>query len=91
MRRIAALQFLAVINMGFNNAFTVLPILAVERGVFYRERAAFYYNSIVYGLAQGDVELPFLVVQSAMYTVIVYFMVHLEYDAGTRQMCHKHV
>lgn len=36
VNRIAGLQFLAVINLGFNNAFTVLPILSVERGVFYR-------------------------------------------------------
>ena len=63
VNRIAAMQFLAVINLGFNNAFTVQPILAVERGVFYRERAAYYYNSISYGLAQGDVEIPFLIVQ----------------------------
>ena len=63
VKRIAALQFLAVFNMGFNNAFTVQPILAVERGVFYRERAAYYYNSVTYALAQGDVEIPFLIVQ----------------------------
>lgn len=63
VRRIAGLQFLAVINMGYNNAFVVLPILAVERGVFYRERAAHYYSSIPYALAQADVEVPFVFVQ----------------------------
>ena len=40
VERTVALQYVAVIMLGFNNAFTILPILAVERGVFYRERAA---------------------------------------------------
>ena len=80
--RIVALQYVAVIMLGFNNAFTILPVLAIERGVFYRERAAGYYASLAYGLAQGDVEIPFLLVQSIIYTVIFYFMVHLEYSAG---------
>ena len=80
--RIVALQYVAVIMLGFNNAFTILPVLAVERGVFYRERAAGYYASLAYGLAQGDVEIPFLLLQSIVYTVIFYFMVHLEYSAG---------
>ena len=83
--RIVALQYVAVIMLGFNNAFTILPVLAVERGVFYRERAAGYYSTLAYGLAQGDVEIPFLLLQSVIYTVIFYFMVHLEYSAGECQ------
>ncbi|KAK9861986.1 hypothetical protein WJX84_003567 [Apatococcus fuscideae] len=80
--RTVALQYVAVIMLGFNNAFTILPVLAVERGVFYRERAAGYYASLAYGLAQGDVEIPFLLLQSTLYSVIFYFMVHLEYSAA---------
>ncbi len=82
VERTVALQYVAVIMLGFNNAFTILPILAVERGVFYRERAAGYYATLSYALAQGDVEVPFLIVQSTIYSVIFYFMVHLENNAG---------
>lgn len=47
-----------------------------------RERYAGLYASIPYAVAQGTVEIPYLLVQSALFSVIVYFMLHLETDAG---------
>jgi hypothetical protein len=38
--------------LGVNNASTVQPVVAVERGVSYRERAAGTYSAIPYAIAQ---------------------------------------
>ena len=51
-----------------------------------RERYAGLYASIPYAIAQGDVEVPYLLVQSALFSAIVYFMIHFEFTAGDAQM-----
>ena len=38
--RIIASQYLACLILGFTNAATVQPVIAIERPVFYRERGA---------------------------------------------------
>ena len=38
--RIIASQYLASLILGFTNAATVQPVIAIERPVFYRERGA---------------------------------------------------
>ena len=47
-----------------------------------RERYAGLYASIPYAIAQGTVEIPYLLIQSGLYSVIVYFMIHFEITAG---------
>ncbi|KAM2061392.1 hypothetical protein ACFX1T_046458 [Malus domestica] len=49
----------AIIFIGVNNGSTVQPMVAVERTVFYRERAAGMYSALPYALAQVIVEIPF--------------------------------
>jgi hypothetical protein len=41
----------------------VMPLIGLERVVFYRERAASYYNPWAYGLVISLVELPYQIVQ----------------------------
>lgn len=45
-------MYSAVLFVGINNCSTVQPVVAVERTVFYRERAAGMYSSLPYALAQ---------------------------------------
>lgn len=45
-------MYAAVLFVGINNCSTVQPIVAVERTVFYRERAAGMYSALPYALAQ---------------------------------------
>lgn len=45
-------MYAAVLFVGFENSVTVQPVVAVERTVFYRERAAGMYSAIPYALAQ---------------------------------------
>lgn len=44
--------YASVLFLGVNNASTVQPIVAVERSVYYRERAAGMYAALSYGIAQ---------------------------------------
>ena len=45
-------MYAAVVFLGINNCTTVQPIVAIERTVFYRERAAGMYSALPYALAQ---------------------------------------
>jgi hypothetical protein len=44
--------YFAVAFVGFENCVTAQPIIAVERTVLYRERAAGMYSAIPYALSQ---------------------------------------
>ena len=44
--------YTAVMFLGVNNSSTVQPVIAIERTVFYRERAAGMYSAIPYAIAQ---------------------------------------
>lgn len=47
--------YAAVLFLGVNNSSTVQPVVAVERSVFYRERAAGMYSALPYAFAQVDI------------------------------------
>ncbi|XP_043709750.1 ABC transporter G family member 42-like [Telopea speciosissima] len=73
----AAVQF-----AGINNCTTVQPVVAIERTVFYRERAAGMYSALPYAIAQVVTEIPYVFVQTTYYTAIVYAMVSFEWTAA---------
>ncbi|KAF7849923.1 hypothetical protein BT93_L0124 [Corymbia citriodora subsp. variegata] len=72
-------MYVAVIFLGFQNASSVQPVVAVERTVFYRERAAGMYSALPYALAQVLIEVPYVVMQAILYGVIVYAMIGFEW------------
>lgn len=45
-------MYVAVLFVGINNCSTVQPVVAIERTVFYRERAAGMYSALPYAIAQ---------------------------------------
>ena len=53
-------MYTAVFFIGIQNSASVQPVVAVERTVFYRERAAGMYSALPYALAQ--------VIKSLFYT-----------------------
>ncbi|XP_076930284.1 ABC transporter G family member 39-like [Bidens hawaiensis] len=73
----ASVMFLGAINQN-----AVQPIVAVERTVFYRERAAGMYSSLPYALAQVTIELLYIVIQTSIYTIIFYPMIGFEWTSG---------
>ncbi|GJX49894.1 ABC transporter G family member 31 [Tanacetum coccineum] len=74
--------YTAVMFLGVNNSSTVQPVIAIERTVFYRERAAGMYSAIPYAIAQGLVETPYIAVQTISYGIITYFMINFERTMG---------
>ncbi|PRQ50790.1 putative iron-chelate-transporting ATPase [Rosa chinensis] len=71
-------MFTAVIFLGVQNATSVQPIVAIERTVFYREKAAGMYSALAYAFAQVMIELPYILVQAVVYGVITYLMIGFE-------------
>ncbi|KAJ0533807.1 putative ABC-type xenobiotic transporter [Helianthus annuus] len=75
-------MFAAVLFLGIQNASAVQPVVDVERTVFYRERAAGMYSALPYAFAQVLVEIPYVLVQTGVYSVIVYSMIGFEWTAA---------
>ncbi|KAL8153334.1 hypothetical protein V2J09_011094 [Rumex salicifolius] len=75
-------MYASVLFVGIDNCGTVQPVVAIERMVFYRERAAGMYSALPYAIAQVVVEIPYVFVQAAYYTLIVYAMVSFEWTAA---------
>jgi hypothetical protein len=45
-------MYTAVLFLGYQNVTSVQPVVAVERAVFYREKAAGMYSAFPYAFAQ---------------------------------------
>ncbi|GKV42059.1 hypothetical protein SLEP1_g49508 [Rubroshorea leprosula] len=75
-------MYAAVLFIGFQNSASVQPVVAVERTVFYRERAAGMYSAMPYAFGQVVIELPYILIQTVIYGVIVYAMIGFEWTAA---------
>ncbi|CAN1308011.1 ABC transporter G family member 39 [Linum perenne] len=75
-------MYAAVFFLGATNTSTVQPIVAVERTVFYRERAAGMYSALPYAFGQVTVEAIYIAVQTLLYHLILYTMIGFEWKAG---------
>ncbi|CAI7754317.1 unnamed protein product [Closterium sp. NIES-53] len=74
--------YTTAIFMAWNNSAAVQPLVAVERTVYYREKAAGLYGALPYAFAQGLIELPYVLVQTFLYCIITYALVQFEWTAG---------
>ncbi|XP_076904317.1 ABC transporter G family member 35-like [Bidens hawaiensis] len=81
LKTVIGAMYVAILFVGINNCQTVQPVVATERTVFYRERAAGLYSSLPYAMAQVIVEIPYVLLQATYYCVIVYSMVSFEWKA----------
>ncbi|XP_074275948.1 pleiotropic drug resistance protein 1-like [Silene latifolia] len=75
-------MYAAVLFIGVQNAASVQPVVAVERTVFYREKAAGMYSALPYAFAQALIEIPYIFVQALVYGLIVYAMIGFEWTAA---------
>ncbi|XP_022881531.1 ABC transporter G family member 32-like isoform X1 [Olea europaea var. sylvestris] len=73
-------MYAAVLFIGITNATSVQPVVYVERSVSYRERAAGMYSALPFAFAQVIVELPYVFVQSVIYSTIFYFLASFEWN-----------
>ncbi|KAJ4823603.1 hypothetical protein Tsubulata_026482 [Turnera subulata] len=65
-------MYIAVIFLGINNCTTVLPYVATERTVLYRENFAGMYSPWAYSFAQVTIEVPYVLLQAILYVAITY-------------------
>ncbi|XP_027349849.1 pleiotropic drug resistance protein 1-like isoform X2 [Abrus precatorius] len=72
-------MYAAVLLLGIKNANSAQPLVAVERTVFYREKAAGTYSALAYAFAQVLIELPYVLLQTVVYSIIVYSMIGFEW------------
>ncbi|KAL6661918.1 hypothetical protein ACP70R_001302 [Stipagrostis hirtigluma subsp. patula] len=68
--------------LGFMNCSILQPVVATERVVLYREKAAGMYSTMAYAIAQVSVELPYMLVQVLMFSAIVYPMIGFQLRAA---------
>ncbi|KAL4419611.1 hypothetical protein ABPG77_001665 [Micractinium sp. CCAP 211/92] len=62
---IAGVLFSSTLFVGISNCLSIQHLVAAQRTVFYRERAAGLYRVMPFALAQLLVEVPYLIVQAS--------------------------
>ncbi|GLT60908.1 hypothetical protein SLA2020_336480 [Shorea laevis] len=75
-------MYTAVLFIGVQNGMSVQPVVAIERTVFYRERAAGMYSALPYAIGQVVIELPYIFLQTVVYGFIVYAMMGFEWTVS---------
>lgn len=68
--------------LGFMNSNLLQPVVAIERVVLYREKAAGMYSTLAYVIAQVAIELPYMLVQVFIFAPIVYPMIGFQMRAA---------
>ncbi|XP_051151375.1 pleiotropic drug resistance protein 1-like [Andrographis paniculata] len=74
-------MYAAINFLGFQYGSTVQPVVAIERTVFYREKAAGMYSPLPYAFSQFLIEIPYIFSQSVVYGTIVYAMMGFDWTA----------
>ncbi|XP_052183660.1 pleiotropic drug resistance protein 2-like [Diospyros lotus] len=72
----------AVLFLGASNASAVQPVVAIERTVFYRERAAGMYSELPYAFSQVAIETIYVAIQTFVYSIILYSMIGYEWTGA---------
>ncbi|KAK7343909.1 hypothetical protein VNO77_13026 [Canavalia gladiata] len=74
LMNIVGALFCAIFFLGASNTTTVQPVVAIERTVFYRERAAGMYSALPYAIAQVAIECIYVAIQTLTFSLILYSM-----------------
>ncbi|KAL6533835.1 transcription factor [Orobanche hederae] len=73
-------MYAAINFLGFQYGSTVQPVVAIERTVFYREKAAGMYSALPYAFSQFLIEIPYVFVQSVVYCLVVFSMMGFDWS-----------
>ncbi|RLN03411.1 ABC transporter G family member 45 [Panicum miliaceum] len=79
---ILGIVYASALFLGFMNCSILQPVVGTERVVLYREKAAGMYSTMAYAIAQVSVELPYMLVQVLIFSLIVYPMIGFDLTAG---------
>ncbi|XP_024171768.2 pleiotropic drug resistance protein 1 isoform X3 [Rosa chinensis] len=75
-------MYAAVLFIGIQNSLSVQPVVHVERLVSYRETAAGMYSAFPFAFGQAVIEIPYTLIQTIIYGVIVYSMVGFDWTVS---------
>ncbi|KAK1380412.1 ABC-2 and Plant PDR ABC-type transporter family protein [Heracleum sosnowskyi] len=64
--------FIALQILGVTNCSSIIPVVATERTVLYREMFSGMYSSWAYSLAQVTIEFPYIFAQTLTFVIITY-------------------
>ncbi|KAJ6940744.1 hypothetical protein NC651_006771 [Populus alba x Populus x berolinensis] len=73
--------FIFIQFAGIANCSSVMPFVATERTIVYRERFAGMYSSWAYSSAQVVVEIPYLLLQALLFLIITYPAINFYWSA----------
>ncbi|EPS66000.1 pleiotropic drug resistance protein, partial [Genlisea aurea] len=73
-------MYAAIQSIGFQYCSSVQPLVAAERIVFYREGATGMYSALPYALSQFLIEIPYLLAQSILCSLILFSMIGLHWS-----------
>ncbi|XP_073127803.1 pleiotropic drug resistance protein 2-like isoform X2 [Henckelia pumila] len=74
-------MYAAVLFLGGTNTSAVQSVVAIERTVFYREKAAGMFSALPYAFAQVTVETIYVGIQTFVYSLLLYSMIGFEWGA----------
>ncbi|KAG6418675.1 hypothetical protein SASPL_120879 [Salvia splendens] len=74
-------MYAAVLFLGGTNTSAVQSVVAIERTVFYHERAAGMFSALPYAFAQVSVETSYIAVQTFLCSLLLYSMIGFEWGA----------
>ncbi|GAB2264161.1 hypothetical protein Droror1_Dr00026295 [Drosera rotundifolia] len=72
-------MYCAICFLGGANATIIQVVVAIERTVFYRERAAGMYSAFPYAFAQVAIEIVYIVFQTVLYVILIFPMLGFEW------------
>ncbi|XP_050235153.1 ABC transporter G family member 39-like [Mercurialis annua] len=75
-------MYTAIFFLGAANTSSVQPVVAIERTVFYREKAAGMYSALPYAFAQAAIEVIYVAIQTLIYCLILFSMIGFEWKVG---------
>eukprot|EP01034_Spumella_vulgaris_P047202 gene47202-biopygen305 len=78
-----AVIFLTVLFVGYVACSSVIPVILSERPAFYREQFSEIYNVKIYTLCSTLVEVPYIIVCSALFVIPFFFIVGFDKDGTT--------
>ncbi|XP_021845699.1 ABC transporter G family member 39 isoform X2 [Spinacia oleracea] len=75
-------MYSAVLFLGGTNTAAVQAVVSTERTIFYREKAARMYSTLPYTFSQVAIEAIYNVIQTFVYTLLLYVMIGFEWNIG---------
>uniref|UniRef100_A0A803MQJ2 ABC transporter domain-containing protein n=1 Tax=Chenopodium quinoa TaxID=63459 RepID=A0A803MQJ2_CHEQI len=76
------IMFSTILFLGGTSALNVQAVVASERAIFYREKAARMYSALPFTLAQLAIEAIYVAIVNFVYCLLLYSMIGFEWTIG---------